>query len=73
MLQKGEIHADVAMHLLGGGIPPVVGSGDDGDKSRGASKKRPLESGGDDEQNPENPGQDIDDLLDEARRAKLET
>lgn len=68
MLQKGEIHADVAMHLLGGGIVPV-GSGSGDDKS---SKKRPLE-GGSEVEPTEAPDSVIDDLLDEARKAKMET
>lgn len=70
MFQQGELDAAVAMQLLGGA----------GDLLRG-SKKRPLENGpasgsnGQDSQDSTagDDGASLDDLLETAKRAKLET
>ena len=67
MMQKGELDAAVAMQLLGG-------AGD----LLGGSKKRPLEdgqaSGSNSQEGAEgDDGASLDDLLETAKRAKLET
>ena len=68
MLQKGEIHSSVALQLLGGLAPG------DGNESKEKGQKRPLENRTDGEPpNSENPDQAIEDLLAEAKTAKMET
>ena len=65
MFQQGELDANVAMQLLGGACDLL-----------GGSKKRPLEadaSGSNGQDSQETDAASLDDLLETAKRAKLET
>ena len=73
MHQRGELDASVAMQLLGSGVGSVIPqSGDHKSGDHKSGVKRPHGDDGD-AKKPDDPDESLDELLDQAKRAKMET
>eukprot|EP00435_Cladocopium_sp_Y103_P065251 s55_g27.t1 len=72
MYQRGELDASVAMQLLGSGVGSLV-SEPKGPEPAGGKLKRSRDDGDKSEPDEEAEGESLDELLTQAKKAKMET